>query len=795
MTTVTDLTVVRYSGDPHADALLQPMADWNFLLPERTTLYYTFDLSVIDAATEPVLTAFNASQQAAATQILDYVSSVCGITFVATATGANADLHFGACDIVGNSLSGLQSTRESWSAFPDGSVVSYSAEAYIYLDNAEFLSTNLSPTAGSAGYQVLLHEIGHALGLGHPFEGPFALPASEDNTDNTVMSYTWVGENKSTFQSYDLLALRWIYGEDGLRGSYGFNSINGPSLEGDTTAPTAETFSPADGATGVAPGADVVLTFSEAIERGTGQITLKTAAGQVVETYDAATSARLAISGSTLTLDPTLDLMAGLSYVVEIAAGSVRDLAGNDYAGTTGYGFETAVNEVTGTAQADELAGTVGRDTMAGLAGNDTLTGLAGNDSLDGGAGLDLAAYGGLRAAYGVLKTAGGWSVTDHAGTDGSDSLAGVERLRFADGRLALDLDGSAGSVAGLIGALFGAAALQDRVLVGQYLGLMDSGASDEHIAELALSSDRYAQLAGSQGNTDFVRLVFTNVVGVAPTAQDLAEFVPLLDAGLTTQAALAVMAAKLPLNAARIGLDALTQGGLPYIYAAPGTVQFGGSGADAITGTTGDDHLFGLAGDDTLTGGLGDDSIEGAQGIDVADFGAQRAGYSLTQGAAGWTVTDTAVTQDVDTLSGIERLRFADTSVALDLDGNAGTVAKILGAVFGKTAVSDEVYAGIGLYYLDGGTSVEGLMQLAIEARLGAGASHRAIVDLLYTNVIGSAPSNEEAAEFVGLLDSQAFTVAGLGVYAADTDFNQLNIDLVGLAQTGLQYVPYSDG
>ena len=795
MTTVTDLTVVNYSLDPRVDALLQQAADWNFLLPERTTLYYTFDLSVIDVATEPVLTAFNAAQQAAAMQILDYVSSVCGITFEATATGAAADLHFGACDIVGDSLTGLQSTRESWSAFADGSVVSYTAEAYVYLDNAEFLSTNLDPAPGSTGYQVLLHEIGHALGLGHPFEGPHALPASEDNTDNTVMSYTWVGENKTTFQSYDLLALRWIYGEDGLRGSYGFNSTNGPSLVGDTTAPTVESFSPADDATGVAPGTDVVVTFSETIERGTGQITLKTAAGQVVEAYDAATSARLGISGSTLTLDPTLDLVPGLSYVVEIAAGSVRDRAGNDYAGTTGYGFEAAANEVAGTALADELTGTVGRDTMAGLAGNDTLTGLAGDDSLDGGAGLDLAIYGGLRAAYGVLKTGGGWNVSNNAGTDGSDALAGVERLQFADGRLALDLDGNAGSVARLIGALFGAPALQDRVLVGQYLGLMDSGASDEQIAELALSSDRYTQLAGSQGNTDFVRLVYANVVGVAPTAQDLAEFVPLLDAGLTTQAALAVMAAKLPLNAARIGLDALTQGGLAYTHAAPGTVQFGGSGADAITGTAGDDHLFGLAGDDTLSGGLGDDSIEGAQGIDVAVFGGQRAGYSLARGLAGWTVTDTAVTPDVDTLSGIERLRFADASVALDLDGNAGTVAKILGAVFGEAAVSDEVYAGIGLYYIDGGTSDAGLMQLAIDARLGAGASHRAIVDLLYTNVIGSAPSNEEAAEFVGLLDSQAFTVAGLGVYAADTEFNQLNIDLVGLAQAGLEYVPYAEG
>ncbi len=794
MTTVTDLTTVRYSGDLRADALLQQMADWNFLLPARTTLYYTFDLSVIDGATEPVLTAFNASQQAAAAQILDYVSNVCGIVFVATPSGAEADLHFGACDIAGDELTGLATTRESWSTL-DGTVVNYSAEAFIYLDNAEFRATNVDPTAGSNGYQILLHEIGHALGLGHPFDGDWRLPANEDNTDNTVMSYIWVGENKTMFQAYDLLALRWIYGEDGLRGNYGFNSINGPSLEGDTTPPTVATFSPADEATGVAPGSDIVVTFSEAIQRGTGDITLKTAAGQLVETYDAAASASLSISDSTLTIDPTLDLTPGLGYVVEIAAGSVHDLAGNDYAGTATYNFETVVNEVNGTVQADELTGTIGRDTMAGLAGNDTLTGLAGNDDLDGGAGTDVAGYGGQRAAYSVLKTAGGWSVADNAGADGSDRLTGIERLQFSDARLALDLDGKAGSVAKLMGALFGAQALQDSVLVGQYLSLLDSGASYEQIAAVAVASDRFAQLAGSHGNTDFVRLVYMNVFGVAPSAADLTTYVPLLDGGTWTQAALTVLAADTGQNAARIDLGGLTQSGLAYTLAAPGTVQSGTSGPDVLTGTGGDDHLYGLAGNDTLTGGPGDDSIEGAAGTDLVVFGGLRADFSLAKGSAGWTVTDTTAGEGTDTLSGIERLQFADVSVALDLDGSAGTVAKILGAVFGKAAVSDEVYAGIGLYYIDAGMSYEGLMQLAIDARLaqlGAGASHRAIVDLLYTNVIGSAPSNDEAAEFVGLLDSHAFTVAALGVHAADTNFNKLNVDLVGLAQTGLEYVPY---
>ena len=147
------------------------------------------------------------------------------------------------------------------------------------------------------------------------------------------------------------------------------------------------------------------------------------------------------------------------------------------------------------------------------------------------------------------------------------------------------------------------------------------------------------------------------------------------------------------------------------------------------------------------------------------------------------------------DKLSNVERLKFADTGIALDLSGNAGTVAKILGAVFGPAEVYNEVYAGIGLYYIDGGMTYESLMQLAIDARLGAGAGHAAVVDLLYTNVVGVPPGETDRAYFVGLLDTGAYTVAGLGVMAADIDLNVNNINLVGLAGTGLEYVPYFEG
>lgn len=105
--------------------------------------------------------------------------------------------------------------------------------------------------------------------------------------------------------------------------------------------PTVVTWSPADGAANAAPDANITLTFSEAIARGTGTVILKTAAGTVIETFNAATSPRLRLSGDTLTVDPTLPLPYDTSYYLVFGAGNVKDLAGNSYAGTSQYDFKT----------------------------------------------------------------------------------------------------------------------------------------------------------------------------------------------------------------------------------------------------------------------------------------------------------------------------------------------------------------------------------------------------------------------------------------------------------------------
>ena len=112
----------------------------------------------------------------------------------------------------------------------------------------------------------------------------------------------------------------------------------------DMLAPTVLAINPADHLTCLGVGDNILLTFSEAILRGTGflEIHSGSAAGPLVASYNAATSHNLSISGTTLTINPTENLANDTHYYLTVAAGSVKDLAGNNYSGTTTpYDFTT----------------------------------------------------------------------------------------------------------------------------------------------------------------------------------------------------------------------------------------------------------------------------------------------------------------------------------------------------------------------------------------------------------------------------------------------------------------------
>jgi len=138
------------------------------------------------------------------------------------------------------------------------------------------------------------------------------------------------------------------------------------------SAPLVSTFSPADEATAVAIGANVTVTFSESIQRGTGSIVLKKADGTTVATY-AQSSTEVSVSGNSLTINPAIDLSFSTGYTVEFAVGSVQDLAGNNYAGTTSYNFTTGAAPDT-TAPTTTTFSPADGATGVGVSSNITLT-------------------------------------------------------------------------------------------------------------------------------------------------------------------------------------------------------------------------------------------------------------------------------------------------------------------------------------------------------------------------------------------------------------------------------------
>jgi len=100
-----------------------------------------------------------------------------------------------------------------------------------------------------------------------------------------------------------------------------------------------------------------------------------------------------------------------------------------------------------------------------------------------------------------------------------------------------------------------------------------------------------------------------------------------------------------------------------------------GGDGNDTLDGGAGDDHLEGGAGNDHLTGGIGNDLLDGGDGDDhlfggagnnTAIFAGKRSGYGFAlkkDELLPLTFLQVTHGKEVDTLFGIETLKFADAT------------------------------------------------------------------------------------------------------------------------------------
>ena len=106
--------------------------------------------------------------------------------------------------------------------------------------------------------------------------------------------------------------------------------------DGGLNNPVLSSSTPADGATGIAVDANIVLTFSEAVTRQSGNIVIKkTSDDSTVETI-AVTDSKITGTGSIeITINPSSTLSGLTSYYVSIAATAFDDASSNSYAGIT----------------------------------------------------------------------------------------------------------------------------------------------------------------------------------------------------------------------------------------------------------------------------------------------------------------------------------------------------------------------------------------------------------------------------------------------------------------------------
>ena len=102
----------------------------------------------------------------------------------------------------------------------------------------------------------------------------------------------------------------------------------------DLTPPAVSSLTPANGSSNVSLNPTLTINFTEAVQKGTGSITIRnTSNTSVVQSIDVASSS-VSVSGSSATILTTIPYSSNV--YVEVAAGTFRDLAGNNFAGISG---------------------------------------------------------------------------------------------------------------------------------------------------------------------------------------------------------------------------------------------------------------------------------------------------------------------------------------------------------------------------------------------------------------------------------------------------------------------------
>lgn len=431
------------------------------------------------------------------------------------------------------------------------------------------------------------------------------------------------------------------------------------------------------------------------------------------------------------------------------------------------------------------LLGELGADTLTGGCGNDVLIGLAGDDLLRGCDGLDTAVFSASRENYQVTGLGDAWAVSDLAGTEGTDTLSGIERLQFADMNLALDVSGNAGQVWRLLSSAFNTA--PDPAELGVWISAMDHGITLDQVASAIMGSARYISLHGSNPtDSQFVTDLYSSVLHRAPEAGRLDFWVSGLQSGAMNKTQVMLLFSESVEHMATVAPQIAS--GITYFRPNPFA---GAAGDDVLIGTGGADTLTGGSGNDVLIGLGGSDQIDGGAGVDTAVYAAARADLAIVRDGGQITVTGSTGVDGTDSLTGVERLQLYDVNLAFDVDGSAGQIYRLYQAAFDRAP--DLAGFGGWIYQMDHGLALAQVASAFVASAeftslYGAHPTDAQFVNLLYGNVLDRAPDTEGYDYWTYQLAHGMSRDQALVGFSESTE-NQ--VAMIGAIESGMAYLP----